>query len=182
MDIEIKIRDAEQYKKIKDTIKEIIKGSEENNSLKFKEGLKNRDFKILLEGIAESSLFALFIDGDKISAVFIFLICEVDKEFALDFMEYAISEGILLIIDGCDVISIDVKERIRFKYCNINNISIDCYNRQPIDLSNEFFACKIHKLELYNIRNTSMTKEEITESIRTDFRYARTTVSEIIIN
>lgn len=40
MDIEIKISDAEQYKKIKDTIKEIIKGSEENNSSKFKEGLK----------------------------------------------------------------------------------------------------------------------------------------------
>lgn len=56
------------------------------------------------------------------------------------------------------------------------------YNRQPIDLSNEFFACKIQKLELYKIRNTSMTKEEITESIRTDFRYAGTTVSEIIIN
>ena len=61
MDIEIKISDAEQYKKIKDTIKEIIKSSEENNSSKFKKGLKNRDFKMLLEGIAESSLFTLFI-------------------------------------------------------------------------------------------------------------------------
>lgn len=181
MDIEIKISDAEQYKKIKDTIKEIIKSSEQNNSSKFKEGLKNRDVKMLLEGIAESSLFTPFFDGDKISAVFIFLICEVDKEFALDFIEYAINDGILLIIEGCDVISIDVKERIRFKYCNINSISIDCYYRQPIDLSNEFFACKIHKLELYNIRNTTMTKEEITKSIRTDFKYARSTVSEIII-
>lgn len=97
-------------------------------------------------------------------------------------MKYAINEGNLLTIDGCDVISIDVKERIRFKYCNINSISIDCYYRQPIDLSNEFFACKIYKLELYHIRNTSMTKEEITESIRTDFRHVGTTVSEIIIN
>lgn len=137
---------------------------------------------LLLEGIAESSSFIAFFNDDKISAVFIFLICEVDREFALDFMEYAISEGNLLIIEGCDVISIDVKERIRFKYCNINSISIDCYYRQPIDLSNEFFACKINKLELYNIRNTSMTKEEITERIRTDFRCAGTTVSEIIIN
>lgn len=181
MDIEIKISDAEQYKKIKDTIKEIIKSSEQNNSSKFKEGLKNRDVKMLLEGIAESSLFTLFIDGDKISAVFIFLICEVDKEFALDFMECAINDGNLLIIEGCDVISIDVKERMRFKYCNINNISIDCYYRHPIYLSNEFFACTINKLELYNIR-TTMTREEITKSIRTDFRHARTTVSEIIIN
>lgn len=40
MDIEIKISDAEQYKKIKDTIIEIIKSSEENNSSKFKKGLK----------------------------------------------------------------------------------------------------------------------------------------------
>lgn len=182
MDIEIKISDAEQYKKIKDTIKEILKGSEENNSSKFKEGLKNRDAKLLLEGIAESSSFIAFFNDNEISAVFIFLICEVDKEFALDFMECAINDGNLLIIEGCDVISIDVKEEMRFKYCNINNISIDCYYRQPIDLSNEFFACEIHKLELYNIRNTSMTKEEITESIRTDFSYAGTTVSEIIIN
>ena len=40
MDIEIKISDAEQYKKIKDVIKEIIKDSEQNNSSKFKKGLK----------------------------------------------------------------------------------------------------------------------------------------------
>lgn len=86
-------------------------------------------------------------------------------------MECAINDGNLLIIEGCDVISIDVKERMRFKYCNINNISIDCYYRKLIDLSNEFFASKIRKLELYAIRNTSMTKEEITERIRTDFRH-----------
>lgn len=140
MDIEIKISDAEQYKKIKDTIKEIIKGSEQNNSSKFKKGLKNGDAKLLLEGIEESSSFTAFFNDDRISAVFIFLICEVDKEFALDFIKYAINEGILLIIDRCDVISIDVKERIRFKYCNINSISIDCFYRQPIDLSNEFFC------------------------------------------
>lgn len=182
MDIEIKISDAEQYEKIKDSIKEIIKGSEQNNSSKFKEGLKNKDVKMLLEGIAESSSFSLFFDRDKISAVFILLLCEVDKEFALDFMEYAVNDGYLPLVEGCDVISIDVKERIQFKYCNINSISIDCHNRHPIDLINDFYACTIYKIELYNVKETVMTKEELTESIRNDIRHTGSTVSEIIIN
>lgn len=67
MDIEIKISDAEQYKKIKDTIKEIIKGSEENNSSKFKEGLKNRDFKILYDlSIVILIIFQLTVITDSL--------------------------------------------------------------------------------------------------------------------
>ena len=35
---------------------------------------------------------------------------------------------------------------------------------------------------LFDNMSKKLTKEEITESIRTDFRHAGTTVSEIIIN
>lgn len=126
--------------------------------------------------------FPLSFSNDHISDVFVLLISEVDEEFALKFMKQAISDGYIIKLDECSIISMDVKQEIQFKYCNINSISIDCHNSSPFDKVQYFYSCIIYKIEFYNVGKTTMTAEELIENIHTSFRKTGTIVSEIIIN
>lgn len=140
------------------------------------------DVNALIDSIECANSFPLDFNNKYISDVFVLLISEVNREFALKFMERAISDGYIIKLDECDIISLDVNQEMHFKYCNINSISIDCHNRSPFNVIQYFYSCIIYKIEFYNVRKTEISKEELIESIRTNIRMTRTIVSEIIIN
>lgn len=98
-----------------------------------------KNAKMLIEGLQEAVSFSLFFIERWIFSVFILLLCEIDRKFALEFMNQAISEGYNIIIEGCDIISIEAVPKILFRYCNINTISIDCYGCSPYDMIDVFF-------------------------------------------